>query len=135
MKRTFFLLQCMTLALLGLSFAVFAANTDSLGLIGGTIVEAFKTTPLLSPVASVLYAAIVWALVRFTQWLLKKVPTKWGPFGPSVLWKFLSIMFGKSVLFYKGRTTDENLKAKVLLREEFKEHLRKHDPICSIDVK
>lgn len=115
---------------------------DSLGVIGTSVVDALSKIKIIGPFAQSLYflaaTALGYVLTLTIQALLKKIPTKWKwsaklqDVSVSFFWRLLARLFGKSILYYHAKAEQDFEKERT--KRKLKEHLKRHDPLLSIDI-
>lgn len=131
------------LCLAAMSFAAIAGvPSDSLGTIGSLIIDKLSDVKIIGPFAENLYlftaATLGYLITLAIQFALKKIPTKWKwsdklqDVGVSFIWRILAKLFGKSILYYRAKT-EQDFEAQ-RLAVKLKDHLKKHDPLLSIDI-
>lgn len=81
--------------------------------------------------AGIVYAAILGIVYRTILEILKKIPTKWGKNGPNLVWKFATIFFGPSIMYYnsiansKDPSELDQIQRKII--ESVELHFEKHN--------
>lgn len=144
LRKVSFLVIC---ALMLFPVLILAATaSDSLGLVGGKIVDFLNKAETPNPIAtwSIIAGILGWAFNRFGVPFLSSIKTTWywnpvtQKFAVGFVTKQLTRIFGKSFTYYNAEFDSSQVgecvakQAKVAV---IKEHFLKHDPILSIEVK
>jgi len=122
-------------------------NADSISVIGKHMFRLFQRFELegSAEIYTTIIGIVGYFLTRLITFGLKSIKTSWywnpitQKYAVSIFWRIAASLFGKSILLYKpdfkvaGSKTDAA--AQMAKIDIIKNHLKKHDPLLSIEIK